>query len=83
MDILEIVRTDLKGAGLARQNQVAAACGVPWSTLRKIIDGDTANPRYETVEKLRAYYMSPRERELPRPQQHAAWSGNERRRQMG
>ena len=56
MDILEQVRSDLKGASLARQNEVADAAGVPWSTLRKIVDGDTENPRYDTVERLRAYY---------------------------
>ena len=56
MDILELVRTDLKDATLARQNEVAKAAGVPWSTLRKIIDGDTQNPRYDTVERLRAHY---------------------------
>jgi predicted transcriptional regulator len=56
MDILELVRSDLKAASLARQNEVAKAAGVPWSTLRKIVDGDTRNPRYDTVERLRGYY---------------------------
>jgi predicted transcriptional regulator len=65
MDILEMVRADLKGASMARQNEVADACGIPWATLRKIIDGDTADPRYSTVERLRAYYLSPRERAAP------------------
>lgn len=66
MDILAIVRADLKGATLARQNEVARSCGMPWSTLRKIVDGRTKNPRYNNVEALRAYYLSPREREIPR-----------------
>lgn len=56
MDILSQVRADLKGASIARQEEVARAAGVPWATLRKIIDGATENPRYATVERLRAYY---------------------------
>lgn len=56
MDILAKIRADLKGATLARQQEVADAAGVPWATLRKIVDGDTENPRYDTVERLRAYY---------------------------
>ena len=77
MDILETVRADLSGATLARQNEVAKACGVPWATLRKIVDGATTNPRYGTVERLRAYYMSPAERGVTVPDsapQQAAWS---------
>lgn len=58
MDILEQVRTDLTGATLERQREVAAAAGVPWSTLRKIVDRATENPRYDTVERLRAYYQA-------------------------
>jgi predicted transcriptional regulator len=65
-----MVRADLKGASLAKQNAVADACGVPWSTLRKIVDGDTDEPKYSTVEKLRAYYFSPRQ--LSEPQQAAS-----------
>lgn len=76
-----MVRADLKGASLAKQNAVADACGVPWSTLRKIVDGDTSEPKYGTVEKLRAYYLSPRDRGIATPQQ-AAWNGRDRR-QMG
>lgn len=56
MDIIETVRADLKEANMARQYEVADASGVPWSTLRKIIDGDTENPRYDTIKRLLAYY---------------------------
>lgn len=56
MDILEIVRADLKGASMERQKAVAEGAGVPWSTLRKIVDSDTENPRYITVQLLAAYY---------------------------
>ena len=58
MDILELVRGDLKGATLERQKAVAEAAGVPWSTLRKIVDRDTPNPRYDTVQRLVAYYAA-------------------------
>lgn len=82
MDILERVRSDLRGASLARQKEVAEAIGIPWATLRKIIDSNTTNPRYSTVEKLRAYYMSQAERSVPLPvlQQSAQ---SPLRRQMG
>jgi len=60
MDILETVRQDLSGASLERQRQIAAVMGVPWSTLRKIIDRATENPRYNTVERLRSYYENNR-----------------------
>lgn len=58
MDILDLVRADLKGASLERQNEVAAGSGVPWSTLRKIVDRVHENPRYDTVERLRKYYIA-------------------------
>lgn len=58
MNIIEQVRADLKGATLARQHEVATASGVPWPTLRKIVDGDTENPRFDTVELLRTYYAN-------------------------
>lgn len=56
MDILEVVRSDLKDATMERQHAVAVGSGVPWSTLRKIVDGDTTNPRYDTVRALVDYY---------------------------
>ena len=54
MDILDIVRKDLKGATVKRQREVAAATGMAWSTLRRIVDGSSCH--YATAEKLRAYY---------------------------
>ena len=63
MDILQLIRADLKGATLERQHAVADGAGVPWSTLRKIVDEATANPRYDTVERLRSWY----ERNPPAP----------------
>lgn len=64
VDILERVRADLKGASVKRQREVATAAGVPWSTLRKIVDRRTPNPLYDTVERLRVYYAK---REEPAP----------------
>jgi hypothetical protein len=81
MDLLDIVRSDLKGASIARQQEVADACGIPWATLRKIIDGDTVDPRYSTVERLRTYYLSPRDRAAVPAQQSGTPFNN--RRQMG
>lgn len=69
MDILDTVRADLRGATLARQREVAEATKVPWGTLRKIVDGDTENPRYGTVEALRRYYASS---PPPSPEERAA-----------
>jgi hypothetical protein len=56
MDILEIVRTDLKGGTVKRQREVAAACGMAWSTLRRIVDGSGCH--HATAEKLRGYYAT-------------------------
>lgn len=58
MDILDVVRTDLKNATMERQKEVADGAGVPWSTLRKIVDKDTESPRYDTVKRLVAYYAA-------------------------
>jgi hypothetical protein len=86
MDILDTVRSDLKGATMARQRQVADESGVPWPTLRKIVDGDTANPQWDTVKKLSTYYANnpPATRPAPddAPKQQAASAGDRRPRQM-
>lgn len=71
MDILEVVRADLKGATMERQREVAEATGIPWSTLRKIVDEDTESPRYDTVKRLVAYYEQ-REASAPPAAQEAA-----------
>lgn len=55
MSILSIVRADLRGS-TTRQKAVAKACKIPWSTLRKIVDEHTNDPRMSTLEKLRKYY---------------------------
>lgn len=80
-EIFYIVRTDLKGATVKRQQEVARACGLAWSTLRRIVDGDE-NIRYSTIQKLRAYYLAPRTVTPPQAAQQAAHSFR-RRQQMG
>jgi len=54
MDFLEMVRSDLKAKG--RPAEVAKAVGLPISLVYRIRSGETPNPRYDTVEKLRAFY---------------------------
>jgi hypothetical protein len=76
MDILQTVRADLQDAPIKRQREVAAAIGLSFWTLRKIIDGRTKQPRYGAVEKIRAYYLSPRDFHGP----PRAWDGEDRRR---
>ncbi len=43
-----------------RLEEVAAAAGVPYHTLLKIVKGETADPRVSTVDSLLKYF---RERE--------------------
>ena len=40
------------------QRQIAAASGVPYSTVCKIAQGRSANPRVNTVQKLADYFHS-------------------------
>ena len=53
-DFLERVRQDLQAP--RRVGAVAEATGIAAKTLYHIKYGDTANPRYDTIEKLRAFY---------------------------
>ena len=68
-----MVRDDLGREPISRQREAAQAMGLSFWTLRKIIDGRTRQPRYEAVEKIRSYYLSPRDLNgPPRHHQHAA-----------
>ncbi len=58
MDILEAVRKELGGAGEVAIRAVANELDIDFYTLRKIAKGYTLNPRYNTVQKLRARYDS-------------------------
>ena len=55
MDSLALVRSRLEHATRQELKAVASFTGVPFHTLRKIVDGETRNPRYHTIEPLRRY----------------------------
>jgi len=40
--------------------QIAERAGVPYSTLAKVAGGFTRNPRFETIERLRAALLAAR-----------------------
>jgi transcriptional regulator with XRE-family HTH domain len=56
MDLLERFKKDVKAGGDARMREIAAATGVTLGTLRNIRYGQSKNPRYNNVEKLRQFY---------------------------
>lgn len=60
MDILETFREDVRSKR-RRLEEVAAGSGVKAKTLRNIYYGTTKNPRYDNVERLRAFYQMRRE----------------------
>lgn len=60
MDILETFKADVR-AKRGRLAEVAAGSGIRPKTLQKILYGESINPRYNTVEKLRAFYQRRRE----------------------
>lgn len=51
-----MVRADLQTAG--RPVEVAKAVGLPISLVYRIRNGETLNPQYDTVEKLRTFYTT-------------------------
>ncbi len=55
-DILDHFRADARSKR-GRLMEIATASGIKPKTLRNLIYV-TTNPRYQTVEKLRAYYSS-------------------------
>jgi transcriptional regulator with XRE-family HTH domain len=58
MDIISRLRTDLAGVPKRQVEELAVKVGVPAGTFRKIVNGQTPNPRYRTVQKIEAYYAS-------------------------
>lgn len=56
MNELQFVRRSLERTRRADLAAVETGCGVPFDTLIKIKYGTTANPRFETVRKLSAYF---------------------------
>jgi len=45
-------------ANKGRWPEVAAGSGVPVSTVRKVAQRRTKNPRIETIDRLRRYFLS-------------------------
>lgn len=64
-DILEVVVADLADAPAGSIGKVAKAAGLSYFTLIKIVRGKSKNPRHQTVERLRVYYQSLDDREIP------------------
>jgi hypothetical protein len=58
MDSLTLIRSRLGSATRVELKAVAEFTGVPFHTLRKIVDGETRNPRFNTVEPLRKFVES-------------------------
>lgn len=59
MSMVEFIRQELAGRPQAEWRKLAQACGVPYSTLEKLIYGVTKSPTVETVEPI---YNALRER---------------------
>lgn len=74
MDELQDLLARLRSEPPNRIRALADETGIPYGTLRKLRGGDTANPRYSTLKKLRTHYVE-------RRGQAVAWMP--RRRQMG
>lgn len=55
MDVLATIRRDLAGKPLRDIEAVAVAAGVNFHTFRKVVSGETKEPGYLLVDKLRAY----------------------------
>jgi transcriptional regulator with XRE-family HTH domain len=57
MDLLERYRADVKSGDVGRRMQeIADQTGISIGTLRNIYYGQSQNPRYNNVERLRRYY---------------------------
>lgn len=52
------VRAALGSLSMAQVHELSRLSGVPWTTLRKIRDGETPNPRLETVRQFAPHVSS-------------------------
>ena len=68
VDLLEFVVLNLR-KNVGRWPQIADASGVPYSTVAKIGQGETGNPRIESVQKLADYFA---QRAATEPAERAA-----------
>ena len=56
-DLLAFVVQNLRGS-VGRWKEIAEASGVPYSTVAKIGQGETENPRIESVQKLANHFFA-------------------------
>jgi hypothetical protein len=69
----EQVRAALGNFSMAQVHVLSRLSGVPWTTLRKIRDGETPNPRLETVRQFLPHMTAVRDLTAkPAPAQQAA-----------
>jgi transcriptional regulator with XRE-family HTH domain len=55
MNTIEALRADCAGWKRGRIEELADAMAISRSTFRKIISGETRNPRYDTVQKIESF----------------------------
>lgn len=55
MDIIERLRQRLQGRSVAELRSFAERAGVNYHTLRKVVSGETQEPRYRFVERVRRH----------------------------
>ena len=63
----EEVRATLGKLSMAQVHVLAGLSGVPWTTLRKIRDGETPNPRLETVRQFAPHVTAAMGDKAPEP----------------
>lgn len=68
IDLLEFVVRNLR-ENVGRWPQIAEASGVPYSTVAKIGQGETENPRVESVQRLADYFSG--RQSTPEPAEQA------------
>ncbi len=69
---LEYVQKKLSEHTRSEWVQIADACEVPFSTLKKIGYGQTPTPRSDTVDKIAAYFLKREAREKRRAESRAS-----------
>ena len=53
---LDALNPKLKAVKLAGWRQIQAEVGVPVGTIRRLVYGDTPNPRMQTIERLERWF---------------------------
>lgn len=60
MDIVAQIRRAFHGRPHAELRAFAKKHGINYYTFRKVVSGETANPRYRLIEKVRPHIPAPR-----------------------